>query len=220
MTDDTAPARREDEASGLIYRLRPAQDPGAPAYLLLHGLTGDEDVMWGIESGLPGQGLAAAPRGLFEASEGGYSWVEEPLDRQASVRDLSRAVEAVTLWIETLRADHGLDLNRTVYVGFSQGASLAFALAASSGARPGAVVCLSGTVPHGEIRTLKGLPVFWGHGTHDQTLPIERAREGAARLREIGAQLHFCEADVGHKVGVECMRGLRGWLEDHLGLAV
>lgn len=220
MTGANDTTHLQDKASGLIYRLRPAQDTSAPAFLLFHGLTGDENVMWVIESGLPGQGLAAAPRGLFEASDGGYSWVEEPQDQKASIEDFSAAVEAVSTWIDTLRSEHELQTDRTVHVGFSQGAALAFALAAAPGARPAAVVCLSGTLPRGELHALEGLPVFWGHGTQDETLPIDKAREGVGRLREIGAQVHFCEADVGHKVGVECMRGLRGWLDDHLGLAV
>lgn len=220
MTDGNDTLRLRDEASGLIYRLRPGQDADAPAFLLFHGLTGDEDVMWVIESGLPGNGLAAAPRGLFEASEGGYSWVDEPQNQEASVDDFSPAVKAITTWVETLQGEHGLRPARTVYVGFSQGAALGFALAGAAGARPAAVVCLSGALPQGELHSLEGLPVFWGHGTEDETLPIEQAREDADRLREIGAEVHFCEANVGHKVGVECMRGLRGWLDQHRGLAV
>ena len=42
--------------------------------ILLHGLGGNEDVMWVLETALPPGGLVAAPRGTFPSVAGGYSW--------------------------------------------------------------------------------------------------------------------------------------------------
>ncbi|MDX1600612.1 MAG: hypothetical protein R3191_03755 [Anaerolineales bacterium] len=214
MTESPETERHEDDSSGLVYRVRPATDPSVPSLLLFHGLTGDEDVMWIVESALPGGGLVAAPRAPFEAPEGGYSWVEDPEGPSIGFDDLGQSVGSVSRWIDSLEAAHGLDKDRMAYVGFSQGAALGFALARQPGLRPGAVVCLSGFLPDGPAQQLEGLPVFWGHGSRDDTLPIERAREDEGALRDVGAEVHFCEADVGHKVGVECMRGLRTWLSE------
>ncbi|MGD8822778.1 MAG: hypothetical protein PVG63_06725, partial [Anaerolineales bacterium] len=61
----------------------------------------------------------------------------------------------------------------------------------------------------------KGVPVYWGHGTEDELIPIEHARHDVERLRTAGVDVSFCEAEVGHKVGVECTRGLKTWFEDH-----
>lgn len=213
MTEGPETKRHTDESSGLVYRMRPAADPTAPSYLLFHGLTGDEDVMWIIESALPRGGLVAAPRGRFEAPDGGYSWIAEPEGPSIGFDQLQGSVETVRRWIDTLRTEHGLSRDRLAYAGFSQGAALAFALARRADLRPQALICLAGFLPQGDPAGLEGLPVFWGHGRRDETLPIERARSDVAALRKAGAEVHFCEADAGHKVGVECMRELRVWLE-------
>ena len=42
---------------------------------------------------------------------------------------------------------------------------------------------------------------------------VERARGDAERLRGSGAEIAFCESDVGHKLELECTRGLRFWLD-------
>ncbi len=45
------PQLHHDPASDLTYRLRPGTGPSNPAFLLLHGFGGDEDVLWVIEFG-------------------------------------------------------------------------------------------------------------------------------------------------------------------------
>lgn len=199
-----------DAASGLRYRFRPPSQPNGTALLMFHGLTGDEDVMWVLESGLPAGGLVAAPRAPFSYSGGGYSWVPDP-DHPSEGAYLDSAKQ-VGVWIESLIEGRGLDLSKTVYVGFSQGSALAFRAAGLPSIRPVALVALAAFLPAGDFTSLRDLPVFWGHGTEDDQVPISRAREDVARLRQIGARVQFCEADVGHKVGIECMRGLKEWL--------
>jgi len=48
-------------------------------------------------------------------------------------------------------------------------------------------------------------PVFVAHGTADKLVSVERARESVAILEKSGARVTFCEAEVGHKVGGECI---------------
>jgi predicted esterase len=77
------------------------------------------------------------------------------------------------------------------------------------------VVSLAGFVPDGfEVRAgarLAGVPVYWGHGTKDDQVPVQRARRDVSRLRQAGLDVTYCEADVGHKLGADCLRGLKGW---------
>ena len=120
-------------------------------------------------------------------------------------------------WVGGVLDQHELDLGRTVFVGFSQGSALAFLLAERQSMCPAAVVSLAGYLPGGDLAQLNGLPVFWGHGSQDQTIPVSRARLDVQRLEDLGAEVRYCEAEVGHKVGVECMRGLKGWLHQSIG---
>jgi len=199
-----------DPVSGLHYRFRLPAELGGPPLLLFHGLTGDEDVMWVLEAGLPETGLVAAPRAPYAYDGGGYSWVPDP--DHAAMADYKASADQVGSWIQSLGQAMAFDPSTAVFVGFSQGSAVAFTAALLPAVRPAAVVALAGYLPAGDFSSLRGLPVFWGHGTQDDRVPIVRARADAARLEGFGANVQFCEAKVGHKVGVECMRGLKGWL--------
>ena len=59
-----------------------------------------------------------------------------------------------------------------------------------------------------------GLFLFWGHGSKDEWIPIEQARSDAILLRDFGADIRFCETNVGHKLSMECIDGLRNWMEE------
>jgi hypothetical protein len=43
---------------------------------------------------------------------------------------------------------------------------------------------------------------------------VERARQLTGLLEQAGARVIFCEADVGHKVSAECLRGLETFLKE------
>ncbi|MFP3853402.1 MAG: alpha/beta hydrolase [Anaerolineales bacterium] len=206
----------KDPKSGLTYRWRPEDDPDAPSILLFHGLTGNEDVMWILESALPKGGFIAAPRVPFQLDGGSYSWTDGVEQESFSASDFESGVRQASSWIHSLLERHGISLASTVFVGFSQGAALSFLLAEDPDIRPAAVVALAGFLPGGELGSMEDFPVFWGHGTEDQTIPITQAEADIERLKELGAEVHYCQAEVGHKVGVECMRGLKEWLRDKL----
>jgi phospholipase/carboxylesterase len=120
--------------------------------------------------------------------------------------------------VDDLENRFGLDRDRLVLMGFSQGAAMAFAGAALGLVRPAALVSLAGYLPMGDIHRLHGLKVFWGHGIQDDLVPIERARADVTELRSVGAEVHYCESDIGHKLGVECARGLNLWLTERFSL--
>jgi len=40
---------------------------------------------------------------------------------------------------------------------------------------------------------------------------VERARESIELLERAGAQVIFCEAEVGHKVSADCLRSLEAF---------
>lgn len=214
MTDTKV---EREPRSGLYYRWRPADEPPGLQFLMFHGLTGNENVMWVLESALPSGAFIAAPRGPYPLDqENSFSWVDPAVGDGINRADFAGGLEQASSWVGALVERHGLDLARTVFVGFSQGSALAFLLAEQQQTCPAALVSLAGYLPGGDLAPLNDLPVFWGHGSQDQTIPISRARLDVQRLEGLGARVRFCEADVGHKVGVECMRGLKEWLRNSI----
>ena len=105
------------------------------------------------------------------------------------------------------------DLTRLRLVGFSQGAALSLAAALLHPDWMQSVACLSGFMPDGVSpllvdRPLEGMPVFLAHGTQDDTVPVTKARAAVGMLEKAGAQVHYCEDDVGHKLSLSCFKSL------------
>jgi predicted esterase len=89
----------------------------------------------------------------------------------------------------------GVEPNRVVLMGFSQGACLALEFAVRHARRYAAVVGLSGGLigPPGVARdyagSLEGTPVFLGCSDVDPHIPLERVHETADVCRRMGAQV-------------------------------
>ncbi len=200
------------DTTSLTYRMLAGDPQAAHHFLLLHGYGGDEKVMWVMFSALALKGTAVAPRGLFPAAQGGFSWVESPRPDLSTLDDFQASAEALAELIMGLETKGKLDPARLVIMGFSQGAALAFALLNAGGIRPAAVASLAGFVPEGRIGDLAGNRIYWAHGVDDDRVSIRRAQADVRRLEAQGAEITFCEDEVGHKVGAVCMRGLKSWL--------
>ncbi len=206
--------------NGWTMRVRHAIRQPARLLLLLHGWTGDENSMWLFTRRLPPDLWIVAPRAPHPAPEGGYSW--RPLRPGTwglpSLSDLQPAAEAVLHLVDEVSAWMGVDAAQFEVAGFSQGGALTNVLALLYPQRIRRAAVLAGFMPSGvedllARRVLQGKPFFVAHGTQDNLIPLERARQSAALLEQGGAQVIFCQAKVGHKVSADCLRGL----EDFFG---
>ncbi len=89
----------------------------------------------------------------------------------------------------------GVPLERTVLLGFSQGACLALEFAARHASRYGGVAGLSGGLigPDGTARdyigSLDGTPIFLGCSDVDSHIPAERVRASAEALGRLGGDV-------------------------------
>lgn len=182
--------------------------------MMLHGWSGDEKVMWVLQSVLPEDAFLVAARGIYPLQLGGYHWSNSPASTQVAFEDFDPAVSALRTTLDVLDQEHDFGQSTTLLMGFSQGAALAFA-AAQAGIAMAGIIALAGFVPDGDVEGWENIPVFWGHGTLDERVPVDRAREDVKRLLDARVEVQYCEAEVGHKLGIECTRGLRAWLRGH-----
>lgn len=202
-------------------RVRASAHPSPRLLFLIHGLTGDENSMWVFARDLPASYWIVAPRAPHAAAQGGYSWRPpqfEHLDR-FSLDQLRAAAEALIRLVDEYSASAGLEASTFDVMGFSQGAAMCSLLAFLYPERIRKVGILAGFVPGGleELiarRPLAGKPFFVVHGTKDQMVTIERARTSIEVLEQAGAQVTYCEDEVGHKVSVTCLRALKKFFAD------
>jgi phospholipase/carboxylesterase len=210
---------------GWIVRVQPPRDRQAPprTLLLIHGLTGDENVMWIFTRSLPGGLWMFAPRAPYPAEDGGYSW-QEPGGRQGKpseghlpeledLRDVcKRLLEGLAEWAQQT----GAPVENIDVMGFSQGAAMAYALAAFYPERIGRVLALAGFAPKATTEpdpyaALKGKKIYIAHGSQDETVPVALARETVRMLQDIGADVTYCESEVGHKLSAQCLKGVEAF---------
>ena len=207
--------------NGWTMRVRHATQEPARFMLLLHGWTGDENSMWVFARRFPADRWIAAPRAPHAAEQGGYSWrAVHPGTRSLStVADYKPAADNLIRLVDNVSASIGVDAAQFDVAGFSQGGALTNALALLYPERIHRVAVLAGFMPGGSEELLARQPLtgkqfFVAHGSQDELVPLERARQSIQLLEQAGAHVTFCEADVGHKVSADCLRGLEAFWQD------
>jgi phospholipase/carboxylesterase len=199
-----------------IFRFRPAQSTPYRLLLLIHGLSGDENSMWVFTRNIPGNIAVLAPRGIYLAREGGYTWRKVRPDMQGLpvLEELRSSADALIGFIDDWSKTVGITANQIDLIGFSQGAALTYTTAILHPERIRALAALSGFIPRGaedilSTGVLKGKPIFVTHGRQDDMVPVELARRSVALLEGSGARVKYCETDGGHKVSADCFSGIK-----------
>jgi phospholipase/carboxylesterase len=209
--------------NGWTMRVRHAMEEPARFMLLLHGWTGDENSMWIFTNRFPADMWIAAPRAPHASKEGGYSWrplhsVQDSGWGLPTLSDLKPAAEGLIRLVDNVSASAGVDASQFEVAGFSQGGALANVLTLLYPQRIRKAAVLAGFMPAGvddllESRALAGKHFFVAHGTQDNLVPFERARGSIELLEKGGAQVTFCEAEVGHKLSADCLRALEAFFK-------
>jgi len=204
------------EDIGLAFNYRLASEHNAPLVVFVHGRAGNRNVMWTFERCVPPSWSIVSFQAFLPDPIGGWSWwkmTDSGNSRTAIMQACERLSQALSRFLVRFSLQPQLRLG----CGFSQGAVLVSA-AGLSGA-----VCFDGfAVLAGffflpkEIDGSTALPqrVFVAHGTKDETISVERARDSVRELQSIGIPVNYVEEEVGHKVGIQGTRALRDWFFD------
>jgi len=210
-------------------RVRASQSKNPRLLVLIHGWTGDENSMWVFTRRLPSDYWMMAPRAPYPAESSGFSWRPHQPEtlRQAqggafgrpSLEALKPAAEALIRLIDEYSASVKLDALQFDLMGFSQGAAMVNLVGMLYPHRIRKMGVLAGFVPSGleelvSKKPLAGKNIFVAHGTQDQMVPIDRARASIEVLEQAGAQVTYCEDEVGHKLSANCLRALEKYLQD------
>ena len=176
---------------GAVLTTGAAPEHAAAGAILVHGRGADARDILGLAPLIDNGGIA------FMAPEAAghvwypYSFLAPIPDNEPGISSGLRAIEALLARF----AAAGIAGERTLLLGFSQGACLALEYAARHARRFGGVAGLSGGLigPPGTPRdyagSLDGTPVFLGCSDQDPHIPRERVEETAEVLTRMGARV-------------------------------
>lgn len=120
-------------------------------------------------------------------------------------------------------ADRGVPAERVILAGFSQGGAVVLAGGVRHARRLGGVVALSTYLPIAEKTAAERsvanaeLPIFMGHGSHDQVVPQTLGTRSRDVLRGLGYSVDWHSYPMAHQVNAEEIADLRQWLALRLG---
>lgn len=199
---------------------RAARGDAAGAIVLLHGPGATEQDPAGLIDILdPQRRLAAAcPRATMKTPSVGFQWYvdrEPGFPQRDSFEDTMFVLEA---WLELLAEATGVPPERTLIGGFSQGATVAWALVMKQGRpRAGGLLAMSGFIPRVsdlelDEGALEDLPVAICHGDQDPRIPVDLARSARDRAQAAGAKVLYRETDVPHTLDLRVVPELSAWV--------
>lgn len=141
--------------------------------------------------------------------------------RVMNLEQLGESVAMLRGLIEQQIAD-GIQAERIVLAGFSQGGAIAIRAALDSGLPLAGVMALSTYGPTLEqaLADNQGptLDVFFAHGTQDEILVPQLGRHAHDLLQAAGHTTHWHSYPMGHEVCPQEIADIRDWLCGRLGL--
>lgn len=201
---------------GFEYEYLPAA-PGSSGVtlLLLHGTGGDEHDLIPLGRAISATDALLSPRGKV-LERGMPRFFRRLAEGVFDIEDLHRRTAELGDFVRAATAEHGLDADRVVAVGLSNGANIAASVLLSDASVLRGAVLFRAMVPFepSERTDLSGRGVLVAAGTADPL--IDRA--GTSRLIEVleerGATVEVVWQRAGHGLVQEDLTAAQRWLSE------
>jgi phospholipase/carboxylesterase len=196
-----------------------------PTILTLHGRGANAFDLLGLAPYLcNGKFLMICPQGPLETPIGpgafGYAWYPMSMGGPPDIGAILSSRNKLQIFLDECLARYPIDARKLVVLGFSQGGAMAYSLALSNPERFAALAVLSSWLPKELIPELaikeavQSLPTLVQHGTQDQMIEVQRARDSIEQLRALRVPLTYREYDMGHEISGKSLTDLSAWLEE------
>ena len=186
------------------------------AMIMVHGRGASAEDILGLSADLKQPGFVyLAPQAA------GYSWYPNSFLAPIASNEpgLSSGLAVIASILEQL-AGAGIPAERTIVLGFSQGACLSLEFVARNARHYGGVAGLSGGLigpddtPRNYAGSLAGTPVFLGCSDVDFHIPKERVLQSAEVLQRVGGDVTTrLYPQMGHTVNRDELRFVQGMMQ-------
>ncbi|WP_242205016.1 alpha/beta hydrolase [Aestuariivivens insulae] len=198
----------------------------APLLIMMHGYGSDENDLFSFASELPEELFIISVRAPYPMQPYGSAWYTINFDAEkgkwndnvqaASSRDL------IAKFIDEATATYPINKDNVSLLGFSQGTILSYAVALTYPEKVKNIVALSGYVNQEIIPNDFGnydyshLDFYCSHGSVDQVIPVDWARQTPPFLKQLGIKHLYNEFPVGHGVAPQNFYEFKTWLTERI----
>ena len=202
-----------------------------PTILALHGRGANALDLLGLAPYLcGGRCLVLCPQAPLQIPLGpsgpvGYAWFPSTGGGPPEMTAVQEAHAAVQTFLDTALVRYPCDPRRLIVLGFSQGGVMAYNLGLYQPERFAALVALSTWLPPQilecapHLTAAQQLPIMVQHGSHDEIIAVERARQSVEALRPLRLAVTYREYDMGHEISGRSLMELSVWLEEKVPLS-
>jgi len=197
-----------------------------PVLILLHGYGSNEQDLFSFATELPDELLIISARAPQTLGMGAYSWYTISFDMDnGKFSDNKEAIvsrDLIATFIDEVKETYNTHPSKTFLLGFSQGTILSYAVSLTYPNKVQHVIALSGYINLDIIpkelnkEDYTNLDYFISHGTVDQVLPIDWARNAPPFLDKLNIKNSYQEYGVGHGVAPQNFYDFKSWIEERL----
>lgn len=213
---------KSDESLHYLVREPKIESPKPPVIILLHGFGSNEKDLFSFANQLPDTFLILSIRAPFSMGNGSYAWFQADFSGKKPItfnkEQETKSRSALIKFITQLKTNYSFDEKNLYLCGFSQGAIMAYSIGLTRPDIVKGIAVMSGMILE-EIKPsvassekLKGLTVFISHGTNDNILGINYAREALSYLKSKGIDPVYIEYKEVHTITNQMLNDLITWL--------
>lgn len=195
-----------------------------PLLILLHGYGSNEQDLFSFASELPDDLLIISAQAPFTLGFGSYAWYAINFDdingKFSDLKQAKESIDKIAVFIDEIKVKYNTNPEKTFLLGFSQGAILSYSLNFFYPNKVNHIIALSGYI-HQEllpekIPTTTKTDFYASHGTVDQVLPVDWARNTKPFLEKLNLDCEYSEYPVGHGVAPQNFFSFKKWIEERL----
>jgi len=198
----------------------------APLLILLHGYGSDENDLFSFASELPEELFIISVKAPYPMQPYGNAWYAINFDAEKGKwSDNEQAIQSrdlIAKFIDEAIATYPVNKDNVSLLGFSQGCILSYAVAFTYPEKIKNIVALSGYVNPDifpkpiQKEDYTHLDFYCSHGSVDQVIPVDWARQNAPFLSKLNIKHKYSEFPVGHGVAPQNFYELKTWLSERI----
>ncbi|MFG6687555.1 alpha/beta hydrolase [Mariniflexile sp. HNIBRBA6329] len=198
----------------------------APLLIMMHGYGSDENDLFSFSPELPEELFIISVRAPYPMQPYGNAWYAINFDEeQGKWNDNEQAKQSrdvIAKFIDEAIAEYPVNKNNVTLLGFSQGSILSYAVALTYPKKVNNIIALSGYVNKDILpenlqeQDYSNLNFYCSHGSVDQVIPVEWARQTTPFLNSLNIKNHYAEFPVGHGVAPQNFYEFKDWLSKRI----